>query len=407
MQAFIDQTRVSDRMNKDMIATLIRWSGINSHSENLTGLNQMLSELEISMGALQGITRRLPLPKRIHINWQNETIESPACDALHIQKRPEAPVQILLGGHFDTVFSAECPFQEAKFLDDKRLGGPGVADMKGGLLILLNSLMLIEQSASASKIGWQILLTPDEEIGSPGSGKLYSEAAKHAHYGFLFEPAFPDGSFVSQRKGSAHFTIVAKGKAAHAGRDFHQGRNAIVALAHFIISAHELNHQHSGFSLNIGQIKGGEAPNIVPEFACCSINIRADDENDLALAAKSLQTLVAKVSDHFPKECEGIVLQVLPLGSRSPKPFDLKTQHLFTLVHQCGEHLGLDLSWKKSGGVCDGNILAEAGLTTIDTLGAVGGHLHTYNEYIELSSLAERTQLTALVLLSIASNHEL
>lgn len=404
MHNLIEQTTITANMHQGMIETLIAWSAINSHSENLNGLETMLSKLESAMKTLGGHSKRIALPDRLHINPQGEHLQLPTCDALHIEKRPEAPLQILLAGHFDTVFDAKCPFQEAKYLDSNRLCGPGVADMKGGLLVLLSSLMLFEQSPLTKNLGWQILLTPDEEIGSPSSEALYYETAKKVQVGLIFEPAFPDGKLVSARKGSSNFVVIAKGRAAHAGRDFHSGRSAIVALAHFAVAAHALNQKYPTLTLNIGHISGGEAPNIVPKDAYCHVNMRADTEEELVLAAKSLQVIASQAADSVSGPNEGLELHVHPLSHRVPKPFDAATNNLFLTVQQCGKELNLDIGWKDSGGVCDGNILAQAGLPTVDTLGPVGGHLHTFNEYIEISSLSERTRLATLLLLTLASN---
>lgn len=407
MQSLLDQTVVSKGVYHEMIETLVAWSSINSHSENLMGLEAMLMVLENAMAPLGGKSKRIALSSRLHIDSEGRHLQLPTCDALHIEKRPEAPIQIVLGGHFDTVFDAQCAFQQPKFIENDRLCGPGVADMKGGLLILLNSLLLFERSSLAKNVGWQILLTPDEEIGSPSSEILYSTASKAAQYGLIFEPAFPDGKLVSQRKGSYNFVVFAKGRAAHAGRDFHSGRSAIVALAHFITAAHALNQRYPGITLNIGNISGGEASNIVPKLACCHINVRGESEDVLISVSKSLMALAKESVENIAGNHDGIEIQVHLLSHRLPKPFNAKTQELFSTVKQCGQQLGIEIDWKSSGGVCDGNILAQVGLPTVDTLGVVGGNLHTFDEYIELPSLIERTRLATLLLLSIASKkHE-
>lgn len=403
MQTLIDHTVMSESASREMIETLLAWSAINTHSDNLAGLKTMLSLLENAMAPLEGKSKRIALPHRKKIDAQEKHLQLRTCDALHIEKRPEAPLQIILGGHFDTVFDVQSDFQKPRYIDHQRLCGPGVADMKGGLIILLNSLLLFERSPLAKYVGWQILLTPDEEIGSPSSEQLYYQTAKTADYGFIFEPAFPDGKLVSQRKGSCNFVVFARGRAAHAGRDFHTGRSAIVALAHFAIAAHALNQKYPEITLNIGKINGGEMSNIVPKLASCHINVRGQNEESLRLAAQSLRDLAKEVVEGIKGDRDGLEIEVYPQSYRVPKPFTPPTQELFSTVKQCGQQLGIEVDWKASGGVCDGNILAQAGLPTLDTLGAVGGNLHTIDEYIELSSLTERTRLTTLLLLTLAS----
>lgn len=403
MNQLLEQVHLTARESEGMIKTLKEWSAINTHSSNLEGLEKMVGILESAAEPLQGKSCRIELPKRTIVNEQGETSQVAVGKALQIKKRPQAQFQMLLAGHYDTVFETEGPFQKAIEKNSNRLCGPGVADMKGGILIMFASLAILEKSPLAKNIGWQILLTPDEEIGSPCSEQLYKNAAKESHIGLIFEPSFPDGSLVSARKASANFIIVAKGRAAHAGRDFHAGRNAIAALAYFAVYAHSLNNQFPDVTVNVGKISGGEASNIVPKLASCHVNVRANSSEELDTIEKLLDGFTHDAAKSISRDLEGIELSMHLISRRGPKVFDEASQKLFAIAKQCGHQLGLEVSWKKSGGVSDGNILSQAGLPTIDTLGAVGGHLHTYEEYIEISSLAERTRLAALLLLTLAN----
>lgn len=402
MNALIEQLEISKAEEEMLAETLQAWSAINSHSSNLVGLEKMLLTLETAFAPLKGSSSRIKLPERQTIDVKGIRVAKQVGDALQIKMRPEAPFQLLLAGHMDTVFEPQSSFQTAVRTTDDRLRGPGVADMKGGILIMLTALTLFERLPFTKNIGWQVLLTPDEEIGSPSSEALYRHAAKEANIGLVFEPAFPDGNLVSERKGSANFLVIAKGRAAHAGRDFHAGRSAIVALAHYIVLAHELNARYPNATLNIGKIEGGEAANTVPDLASCHINIRANSSFELNQISGELQHLTKKAVLAVAAAEDGITLTAYSLARREPKPFDQAALSLFETVKQCGEALSLDINWRESGGVCDGNILSEEGLPTVDTLGAVGGNLHTSNEYIEIKSLKERAQLTALLLTQLA-----
>lgn len=395
MDALIAQLEISKAEEDSLVDTLQAWSAINSHCSNLVGLEKMLLTLETAFAPLKGTITRIKLPERQTIDAKGNRVSLQVADALNIKMRPEAPFQVLLAGHMDTVFEPHSSFQAAIRTTNNCLQGPGVADMKGGILIMLTALTLFERLPFAKNIGWQVLLTPDEEIGSPSSEALYRKVAKEAKIGLIFEPAFPDGNLVSMRKGSANFLVIAKGRAAHAGRDFHTGRSAIVALAHYILQAHELNTRYPATTLNIGKIEGGDAANTVADLASCHINIRANSSLELHQISEELQQLIKAAG-------EGITLTAYPLSRREPKPFEQSTQVLFETVKQCGKALSLNLNWRESGGVCDGNILAEEGLPTVDTLGAVGGNLHTLNEFIEIKSLKERAQLTALLLAQFA-----
>jgi glutamate carboxypeptidase len=298
----------------------------------------------------------------------------------------------------DTVFSPTSSFQKTKKIDKYTMQGPGITDMKGGLLVMLAALKALEQTPWARKIGWEVLINPDEEVGSTGSEHLFVQAAKRCHYGLIFEPAFPDGTVVSQRKGSANMAIVVRGRAAHAGRDFYAGRNAIAALSRFIVEAEKLCSQERGVTVNIGRIEGGGPVNIVPDLAIGHFNIRVDTSNELTRVKEKLEALAVKEG-----KAEGISLTLHTLAERCPKPFDEPTQTLFQKVRRCAGELDMDFSWKPSGGVCDGNILSSVGLPTIDTLGVIGGNIHTQEEYIHLDSLTERACLTALFLMKFAA----
>ncbi len=371
-----------------METQLERLVNINSYTENLEGLKRMADELEAAFKPLKAEMARLLLPPRTCIDSQGEVTKRPLGEALHLIKRPNAPFRLFLGGHMDTVYPPTHPFQKAERLAG-RLNGPGALDMKGGLLILLTLLHAIERSSFAPRIGWEVLINPDEEIGSVGSRNLLAECASRNHLGLIFEPAFPDGQIVSSRKGSATFTIVARGRAAHAGRDFASGRNALTALAKFILKAEALTDLEKGTTVNIGQLQSGEAVNVVPVLAISRLNVRVTKKEALDELQSSLR--------RFAKEAdEGVTLFIHEDAATPPKEFDEKQRKLFELLKACGEELHDPIQWRPSGGTCDGNRLQANGLRSIDTLGAIGGGMHTEEEYVDLPSLSKRAQLAAL-----------
>lgn len=380
-----------------MIDLLRKWAAINSWSDNPNGLSAMLFALTDSYAHLSAEMQITPLPPHLHLDATGSLIPAPTGHALQLRKHPNAPIQILFGGHMDTVYSPDNE-QPVDASEPHILRGPGVADMKGGLIVLLKSLEALESSPYAGTVGWEVLITPDEEIGSTSSASLWQESAKRNHIGLLFEPAFPDGSIVSSRKGSANYTIVSRGRSAHAGRDHSAGRNAISALARFIIAAELLNVPEQGITINVGKIEGGGPVNIVPDFARCRLNVRANILEDMIQIKQKMQDLITSSASAQ----EGISLSLIEEVQRPPKPLDAMHQRLFNKLQQSTESLGIHLTTTASGGVCDGNLLAAAGLPTIDTLGVIGGHLHTANEYMVLNSLVERTAVTTNFLLQIA-----
>lgn len=398
MHRYLATLKWIESQYESMVALVKKWSNINSYSENLAGLGEMLSVLKEDFKELEGEFTIHTLSPRLIIGSRGNRVEMPLGQALSIKKRPHAPIQVFLSGHMDTVYPPSSHFQIVEQLDQETLRGPGVTDLKGGLAIMLKALQALENSPYASQIGWEILLNPDEEIGSIGSKPLFEEAAKRHHVGLIFEPAFADGALVSARKGSANYTIIVRGQAAHAGRDFSIGRSSIYAIAHIIREIEELNHNDKGTTVNIGHIEGGGPINIVPDLAICRLNIRATSAQEMI----TIENLIEQIINRY-KQQEEMHFELIEDTSRLPKPFDAQTQELFHGYQTCAEKLKIPFHIRESGGVCDGNILSAAGLPTIDSVGAVGGHIHTEEEYLLLPSLIERCQLVTLFLFKLAT----
>lgn len=387
-----------DSRRDSMLVQTIELAEINSGSLNAEGVNRVLSRLQHYTEALGGIYETLPVSPYTLIDQQGEPQTFALGNALRIRKRPEAPIQILLCAHMDTVFSIDHPFQSTHRIDDNTLSGPGVADLKGGISVMIKALEALELSPFATRIGWEILFNPDEEIGSPGSAALLAEAATRCDIGLIYEPCMPDGSLAGARKGSGNFSAVVTGRAAHAGREHHLGRNAIRALCDFISALDNLNGQREGVTINPGFIHGGGAANVVPERAMARFNIRIEKPEDESWCQERLNKLSAAINKR-----DGIALTLHGGFGRKPKQLSDANTALFDLTQECGSELGLTLEWKPTGGCCDGNNLASAGVPNIDTLGVQGGNIHSEQEYMLISSLTERAKLSALLLMKIAN----
>ncbi|SCA63957.1 Uncharacterized protein SCG7109_BT_00030 [Chlamydiales bacterium SCGC AG-110-M15] len=385
-----------DEQEKEMQLLLRRWSEINSGSENVKGIALMIQALKKAFSTLDASMQDHNLENWKKIDSNGNAIEVPLGKALSIRKRPSAPIQVFLGAHLDTVFPVNSPFQHCQLIDKNTLNGPGVADIKGGIMVMLKALEAFERSPFAENLGWEILFNPDEEIGSPGSAPLLRKYGKKHHIGLVFEPSLPNGALINQRKGSAIYTVVSKGKAAHVGREFKQGESAIVHLAKLIQSLDQLNS--SDVILNIGNIEGGGPVNIVPDLAICRFNVRVDKPETMDDIDNEIKQLINTINKNSAGD-----LTLHGGFTRPPKTFDKHTEALFEAIRTCGKDLGLELKWQSSGGVCDGNILASVGLPTIDTLGVRGGAIHTSDEYVLLDSLCERARLVALFLMKLAS----
>ncbi len=381
-----------------MVQLVEKWANINSGSYNIAGLRHMREVLAAAFTPLGGEKEVIPLKPITQINAHGEKVEIPMAEALTFRKRPEAPIQVLLVGHMDTVYGADHHFQTVKMLQDGVMNGPGVADLKGGLVVMLHALMALERSNVAQQIGWQVLFNPDEEIGSIASDIELKKAAEGKHVGLIYEPALADGTLAGARKGSGNFSIVVRGKAAHAGRNPEDGRNAIVAMAELTRGIFALNGQREGVTLNPGKVEGGGPLNVVPDLAILRFNIRTKETADEAWVKGEIEKLLQHINAQ-----EGFAAELHGHFTRQPKPMAPPIQALFELVQQCGRDLGLSIGIRPSGGCCDGNNLWRHGLPNVDTLGVRGANIHSDQEIMHVDSLIERAQLSALVLMKLAT----
>jgi len=380
-----------------MIERVAALAGIGSSSYDTSGLERCAETIATYAADLGDLTvERLP-PER-QINAAGEVEERPLGPLLRLERRPAAHRRVLLCIHYDTVYGEDDPFREVRQVEPGVLRGPGVADAKGGLVVLLTALAALERSPFATDIGWEVLLNPDEEIGSPGSGPLLAAAAARHGLGLLYEPALPDGSLVSARKGSGNYTLVVRGRSAHAGRNPADGRNAIHAIAEVVSGVAALNGAMPGITTNVGRIEGGGAVNVVPDLAIARCNVRAETAAGQQFIERSLRDVLRRVSDR-----DGFQAELHGGFHNPPKVADEATVNLLRLLAGCGRELGLSLDWQPSGGACDGNKLAAAGLTNVDSLGVRGGAIHSNREFLLLDSLAERAKLSALLLMKLAA----
>ncbi|TAE34266.1 MAG: hydrolase [Alphaproteobacteria bacterium] len=377
-----------------------QWSSINSGSYHRAGLDRMRAALADNFLWLHGDMEEVPLQPMTHINARGEVQMIELAPALRIRKRSDAPIKIFLCGHYDTVFGEEHPFQAPRLVDSNTINGPGVADLKGGLVVMLKALETLERSPLASQIGWEILLNPDEEIGSIGSDPLLKEAAQRNHIGLIYEPSLPDGTIVSGRKGTGNFSIVMHGKAAHAGREHHLGRNAIVKLAELTIACDALNGARPDVTINAGVIEGGVALNVVPDVAVMRFNVRIGTVEDQHWVEQQITRILEEFNQRHAPDYRA---EIHGRFTRPPKIITHKDRALWDGLESSGAMLGLTIKSQPSGGCCDGNNLAAYGLSNIDTLGVRGGHIHSDQEYVLLDSLVERAKLSALLLLRIAN----
>lgn len=387
-----------DAQLPELRAELIQLAQINSGSFNAAGVDAVAARLRKRFAPLGAQAESIELaPYRDHDD-QGQPRARGLGRALRLRMRPQAPLQVFLCGHLDTVYGADSPFQQVREIGPDRLNGPGVADLKGGHLVIWAALSALENSPHRERIGWELLFNPDEEIGSPGSAPLLAEAAARAHLGLVYEPALEGGHLAGARKGSGNFELLVHGRAAHAGRNPDAGRNAVVACAELITAMQTLNGQREGLTINPAKVHGGGALNLVPDLCSLRFNVRTRTIDDEAWLHDKLAGMVEHIETR-----EGFRVELRGGFTRPPKPFDARNASLGALIADCGRELGLDLEFRATGGCCDGNNLHAHGLANIDSLGVVGGQIHSPGEWMRVSSLAERGKLSALLLLRLAS----
>jgi glutamate carboxypeptidase len=383
-----------------ILALTVRLAEVNSGSFNVSGLKRIADTMIREFKDLKCEQTLMPMAPMHMINVKGDPVELPLGPVLRFWKRPEAPMQVLLVAHMDTVFAADHKFQSIKQPSIDILNGPGVADMKGGIALMLWGLKAFEQLPQAANLGWEVILNSDEEIGSPGSAEIIESRGKKHQVGFVFEPAMDEsGTLAGERKGSGKYTLVMHGKAAHAGRNFNEGRNAICKMAEIIGKINALNNQREGVTINVGFVQGGEAVNVVPDTCMCRLDVRVPNNLDADWVQNNLNIIVSEFNNQ-----EGFKLELHGKFGRKPKIITAEMEKLYKLVQDLSAGLGKEITWKPSGGCCDGNNLASVGLPNVDTLGVRGGNTHSPAEFMVISSLVERAQLLTSILAHLSDN---
>lgn len=377
-----------------LLARTQAWSAVNSGTRNLHGLAHVAALLADAFGALPGELSLVDGDEAESVGSDGAVTRLEHGRHLRLVVRPEVPVQMLFTGHMDTVYPADHAFQALTWRDDNTLNGPGVADMKGGLSVMLEALHAIE-AAGTPQLGYEVLINSDEETGSFSSARLIAQAARGKHAALTYEPALPDGTLAGARGGTGNFSIVVRGRAAHAGRNPEDGRNAIVAASEIALRLHDARGPR--LAVNPARVDGGGPNNVVPDLAVLRVNFRPGDAGEIERA----RTLIAEVSSLVAARHD---VQVALHGgfNRPPKPIDPGAARLFALVREAGMALDLDIAWRDTGGVCDGNNIAAAGVPVVDTMGVRGGAIHSSDEYLLVDSLVERAALSALTIKRIA-----
>jgi len=388
-----------ESQEEEMIALLERLTNINSGSLNKDGVDQMAAFFASELRELGFSTSTLP----------GDVIEMPSCPgskysidvADHLlATRPGDSSRLLLMGHMDTVFPPDSPFQSFRREGDT-VYGPGVADMKGGLVIMLYALKALAEFGQLDGISMSILLNSDEEMGSLSSRKFLEEQAREHDWGLVYESSGTN-NLTRQRKGLGQARFVVNGRASHAGGAHEQGRSAIKELAYKIVEIENMTNYESGVTVNVGIVSGGEARNTVAPCAEALIDLRYPEPEQGIDAAAQFESIFGEVLS-YPVDSGEITTDSWINLHRPPKIPTEESDYLMDKARDIGRLLGQELGVTDSGGGTDGSLTQAVGLPTQDSLGIAGTGAHSNREEARVSSLVERAQLSAVLIQRLAA----
>ena len=299
-------------------------------------------------------------------------------------------LRLLLVGHLDTVYSAGAATARPFQMVDGLAFGPGVIDMKSGVLMGLYSLRALLESGFDQFGEIIVVFNNDEEVGSAGSAPLLREIAQQVDLGLVLEASRSAEVITKSRKGADKYVMEIMGIPAHSGAEPHKGRSAVIELAHKMIAVHNLNMLYPGVTFNVTRLSSSEPLNIVPEVARCHISVRAYNEQGLSLAAKALEQVAAgcSIPDTHTK--------LMCIRGRIPYTATPEILRMVEMAQEEGKALGLSIIAEGKGGLSDANLLMEAGIPVLDSLGPIGGGMHDLNrEYLHVDTIPLRGALLA------------
>lgn len=369
-------------------------------------VNQYLNELEtlvnIDSGSnySNGVKKVADYFKKkyMEINWliTEHNFDDSVGPCLEIKNSEADNYDILFIGHMDTVFPAGTVEKRPFTLRDNRAYGPGVIDMKSGLLSLYYVMKLLDLKKD-NKPSFCIALNSDEEISSKFSSPWLEGLAKKSKYAFVLEPARKNGALVSERKGLAKYKIEFQGLAAHAGVEPEKGASAITELGYWIVELSKLTNLEVGTTVNVGVVAGGTKANVVADKAVAEIDVRFKSEEE----GRKIENKINELKDNpiVPK----VKIKINKAGYRPPMNPSKETIRLCGLIEEVGENIGVDIKWAATGGGSDANFTSAVGTPSIDGLGPIGGGSHSESEYLEIGSIEPRIHLLKEIIEKVTS----
>jgi glutamate carboxypeptidase len=366
--------------SEDLLAELSSWVEIETPTTDGMAVNRLMDVAERELTRAGAAMTRVPGRDGYGDNL--------------IARTPGEGKPVLVAGHLDTVWSHGTLKSMPYFVDGKRAHGPGIYDMKAGSFLAFHAVRSIMRQGTKTLRPIVLLLTPDEEVGSPTSRWLIEREAAQAAMVLIPEPAGAGGACVTARKGVGRFTMRVEGRGAHSGTAFEDGASAIVELSHQIIGLHRMVDIERGITLNAAPIWGGSRPNVISPDAGCEIDLRVNSAADGVLMEERLLGLTAKTPG-----CRVVVKGGM---NRPPYPESPAITALYAHAQEVAQQVGLTLPKQHRGGGSDGNFSAALGVPTLDGLGCPGSGAHASHEHILWGHLAQRAALMAGLLETLA-----
>lgn len=380
------QAYIADRMN-DYRRDLEALVNIDSGSDNLAGIECVARKLIPRLDAA-GFTTHLK---------RRGTRQVPCLEASNVLPAEKCDVMFL--GHMDTVFPEGEAGRRPFAVDGGRATGPGVSDMKGGLLVALYVIETLHHAGLLDRLAVRVCFNGDEEVGSAASRPWIESRARQSRRVFVFEPCRPGHRFVLNRKGGGSFRITAQGIAAHAGVEPEKGANAAVEIAHQVLAVQRFNDDApAGVSAHVTVVRGGEKTNIIPDAALAKVDVRVARRDQIA----GIESFFRSLPDHG--RVPGVDLSVDGGIGRPPMEADADTMQLWQLFEDAAGKIGMTIDAITTGGCSDGNFSSALDIPTIDGMGPIGGNAHRTDEFVDLSSVAPQIALIASVCRSIVQS---
>ena len=366
--------------SEDLLSELSEWVRLETPTTEPDAVNRLMTIAEHDLQAAGAELSRIP--------------GRDGFGDILIARTPGSGKPILIAGHLDTVWSlgtlATMPFR----IEGDRAHGPGIYDMKAGSFLAFHAVRSILRQKSSTQRPLTLLLTPDEEVGSPTSRVIIEQEAAASACVLIPEPAGPGGACVTARKGVGRFKMTISGRGAHSGGNFQDGASAVVELAHQILRIHGMVDLAAGITLNVAPISGGSRPNVIAPEAACEIDLRVPSIADGERMERALLALAPVTSG----------CQIVVTGGMNRPPFAENPDILamYSTARHLADALGFPLPKQHRGGGSDGNFAAALGVPTLDGLGCPGAGAHASHEHILWPDLTQRASLISALLRTLS-----